>query len=141
MLAFQLFPTEFQMLQGANDLASHIQYLGLYQNNPTVNKGFNPLSITECDFSGYARIDILADWAAAVIDGPGDGSCLNVLRTFTKSGATGNAAVYGLLYFDTDNVNILWAQPFADGPYPMVLDGDLIRITPKIIQTGPAAPC
>ncbi len=141
MLAYQLFPTQFQMEQAANDLASHIKYLGLYQNNPSITKGFNPVSITEADFSNYARIDIGSDWAAAVIDVNGDGMCLNIIRTFTKTGATANATIYGLLYFDTAGTEILWAQPFADGPYPMVLDGDLIRITPKIIQTGPAAPC
>lgn len=141
MLLFQLFPTDAELLLRAADMAARIKYLGLYQNNPAITKGFNPLTMMEANFSGYAQIDIVAAWAAAVIDTDGNGSCLNIIRTFTKGGATANAGIYGLLYFASDAVTMLWAQPFSDGPYPMVLDGDLIRITPKIVASGPAFPC
>ena len=140
MAAFQLYPTVPELEQNANDLAARIKWLALFKSLFSPSKGFNPALITECDFSGYAKINISAGWIAAVIDGDGNGAALNTLRTFTKTGATSNPNVYGFFYIGTDDVTVLWAQLFTDGPYPMTVDGDIIRITPKIVSSSPVFP-
>lgn len=140
MPSIQLEPTLNAMLLNAADLAARCKWLGMFKTLFTPVKGFDPALIVECDFSGYARINILAGWAPAAIDSDGNGSCLNTLRTFTKSGATANTDVYGFFYVATDDTTILWGQLFVDGPYPMALDGDLIRITPKIVSSAPVFP-
>jgi len=140
MPTVQLYPTDLELIQNANDLASRIKWLALFKSAFVPSKGFNPALVVECDFSGYAKINIAAGWAGAAIDADSNGAALNTLRTFTKSGATANASVWGFFYIGTDDTTILWAQLFADGPYPMVLDGDLIRITPKIVSSAPVFP-
>jgi hypothetical protein len=133
----QLYGTIASQESVANFEGTKIKWLALYKSDPTLIKGFNPALLTECDFSNYARIDISAGWGAAAIDGNGNGAIVNTLRTFTKTGATPNPTVYGFFYVDTDGTTVRYAQRFADAPYAMTLDGDLIRITPQFVVGGP----
>lgn len=140
MSAGQLYATDLGMLYAASSAVASANWLGLFKNNVALVRGFNPLLLIEADFSGYSRIHLTGSWSGSpYINGDGNGESVNTLRTFTKSGGVDNPAIYGFFYISDGGV-IQCGQTFADGPYPMVLDGDLIRITPKWNAGTPVYP-
>lgn len=140
-MANQLFATNDGLKYGVYAVAGP-RWVGLYMNDLPLPKGFDPSLLVECDFSGYAKIEIPpGSWSfPAVIDSDGNASCYAPQIEFNKVGATPNANVYGFFYTATDTTQIWAAQPFVDGPYPMVLDGDFIRITPRVVASNPIFP-
>lgn len=137
----QLYFTRHGLLNGCRVTGGIIQYVGLYKTQIPLSKGFDPTTIVEADFSGYARIDLDATiHGAPAIDADGNATQTWPEQTWTKSGATANAEVWGFFYLATDNTTILLAQEFAAAPYPMVTDGDLIRLTPRYSVSNPILP-
>ena len=136
----QLYPTGTELLLAAETEAARIHYVGLFQNPAVLSKGFDPAILTEANFSGYGKINLGGLWGAASIDVNGNGTCVCPQQTFTKGGATPNPFVYGLSYWDVTGLICLHAQIFVDGPYPMVIDGDVIRVTPLLSIAAPIFP-
>lgn len=119
----------------------NITWLGLYKTPTVLGKGFDPTTLVEADFSGYARINIYAiGWSLPALNGDGDAQSVTPQVTFRKMGATGNAEVWGLMYINSDNFTVEAAQQFVDAPYRMSVDGDYVRVTPKIVCTTPIFP-
>lgn len=137
-MSSQLFATNDGLKQGVLQMLN-TKYLALYQSPTILAKGFDPTTLVEATFSGYARINIYSlGWSwPAVIDSDGNASSYTSQVTFRKTGAVGNANVYGFYYLASDNFTVYAAQPFADGPYRMTVDGDYIRITPRWACSNP----
>lgn len=137
----QLVFTNNGLIQGARQQGV-LRWLCLYQNDVPLAKGFDPTLLIEADFSNYARVELDSGlWTGTpVIDSDGNASIYYPQQTFLKSGATSNAAIFGYFYVYADGVKILFAQAFDGGPYPMVLDGDFLRITPRYSTSTPIFP-
>lgn len=137
----QLYMTNRGLLDGVVATSGIFDYLGLYQNQVDLTKGFDPTLLVEADFSGYARFHFGGSgWSAPFIDSDGNGAVTHDEITFEKSGATENAEIWGFFFMLTDGTTIILAQEFAAAPYPMVADGDLIRLTPKYAASNPIFP-
>lgn len=135
----QLYATQQGMKDALNLFKGDLTYIGLFQNNMPMTRGWDPAGMVEADFSGYARIDVSLDWAAPTINANGNAQVTNILRSWVKSGAIANAAIYGYFFADPSG-NVVAGQTFAEGSFPMVIDGDIIRITPKWEDGTPLFP-
>jgi hypothetical protein len=130
------------LIDGCLPIPSIIRWLGLYQNPVVLHKGFDPTLLIEATFSGYARVNLDSTlWTSPpVIDSNGNATITYPELTFTKAGATANAAIWGFFYMDDTGTLFLFAQEFAAAPYPMVADGDLLRLTPSYSASNPIFP-
>lgn len=136
----QLYSTKAYLLATAYWLASQIGFLALFRNHVTLSSGFNPASLQEANYSGYARIPIGGAFAAAVLDLDGRAVCEAPLQIFRKSGMVTNPTIYGMYYLDFTGTIVQMAQTFIGGPYPMVADTDIIPIRPLIQASNPIFP-
>lgn len=140
-MASQMFATVWGLKYALLGLYT-VQKIGLFKNDFTPVKGFDPSLLTECDFSGYAKIDIGSGafpWPPFInSDGNAEADAAQI--TFTKTGAVANDNVYGFFYTLLDATKVIAAQRFVDGPYAMSVDGDFIKITPLIVATSPLFP-
>jgi hypothetical protein len=140
-MSVQLFATN-DGLKAAVLPVLNTTWLGLYKSPTILAKGFDPSTLIECDFSGYARINIYTlGWSfPAHINADANAESDTPQVQFTKTGAVGNPQVYGLFYVYSDNVTVFAAQEFVGGPYRMTVDGDYIRVNPLWCASGPLFP-
>lgn len=141
-MTIQLYLTNLGMIDGCIAIPGIIRYLGLYQNSVALVKGFDPTLLTEADFSGYARVHLdPGTWSyPPVIDSNGNATITYDEVTFTKTGPTPNAEIWGFFFMLEDGVTIVFAQEYAAAPYPMIADGDLVRMTPRYSVSNPIFP-
>lgn len=142
MALIQLYLTNRGMIEGCTIPLVELAELGLYTNDLALSKGFDPSLLTEATFSGYTRLTlILGNWTTPpVIDSDGNASSYYPQQTFTKSGVTGNATIFGYFFGRISTHEILFAQRFDDGPFAMTADGSFIRVTPRYAVGTPIFP-
>lgn len=85
---------------------------------------------TEADFTGYSLVTLTgASWT---VSGTAPTSIGYAQQTFTSSAGSQNQNVYGYLLKRAAGGELVLAERFSDGPYNIVNNGDLIKITPAI---------
>lgn len=104
--------------------------LKLFQNNVTPGETDTAATYTEATFTGYAAIQLTASNWVVTEGAPSDASYPQ--QTFTSSANQSTQQVYGYYLVRRTSGRIAWAERFADGPYPVANNGDLIKVTPKI---------
>lgn len=84
-------------------------------------------SFTVADFTGYADITLTGNsWSIS------GNEASYAQQTFTSTAGSQNQSIYGYYMVQTTSGKIMWAERFSDGPYVIVNNGDLIKVTPKI---------
>jgi hypothetical protein len=84
--------------------------------------------LTLADFTGYAAITLTgASWTVTSAD---PASASYAQQTFTSSAGSQNQDVYGYVVTNSGGTIALWGETFSDGPYNIVNNGDLIKVTP-----------
>ena len=102
--------------------------LHLYSNNITPGETDTDSSYTEVVGHDYAEKTLLpANWTISA-GNPAEG--VYPQQEWIFSGEAG--AVYGYYLTGATSGLLYWAERFTDGPYIINLDGDRIRVTPKI---------
>ena len=104
--------------------------LKLFKSNTTLTEAITEASLTEADFTGYAAITLTAaSWSATAAD---PSHIDYAQQTFTSSAGSQSQAVYGYFLVQVTSGKLVWAETFSDGPYTIVNNGDLIKVTPVI---------
>lgn len=103
--------------------------LKLFQNNHTPAPTDTEANYTEATFSGYADIDISAQWGAAFVNGNGQGEIDCPPFTFAFGGGAVTNNVYGAYVVDGAGA-LIYAERFA-APVFMSAAPDEIIYTPK----------
>lgn len=105
-------------------------YLKLYTNDvditsSTTSENLNFLS----DGNGYASINLIgASWTVT------NGVASYPLQTWNFTGPVGNVYGYGIV---TESSNdLIFAEKFLDGPYNVLSDGDVIRVSISVSLNG-----
>ena len=100
----------------------------LYTNNVTPSETDTAATYTEAVGGGYALIQLTpASWNI-VAGAPSLATHTQVSWTFT--GAVGD--IYGYFITRRTTGELMWAEIFNNGPYPVNNNGDEIRITPRL---------
>lgn len=124
---------EIYMLQnivGKNATANTL-YLKLYQNAVTPGEANTVADYTEANFTGYANIALTgASWT--VSSASGYSNATYAIQTYTSSAAQSTQQIYGYYVTSGPGGQLLWAEKFTDGPYPITNNGDAIKVTPFI---------
>ena len=93
--------------------------LDLFTNDVTPNVADTEASYTKANGAGYAAITLIpATWSAMAYP----------LQTFTFTGPSAN--VYGYLLTQASSGILVGVERFSDGPYPIVNNGDAVKVTP-----------
>jgi hypothetical protein len=104
--------------------------LCLYKNNITPAETDTIVTYTEADFTGYANVNLTgANWT---ISGTAPTSAGYAQQSFTSSASAQNQNVYGYFYKRATGGELIIAERFSDGPYNIVNNGDVIKVTPTI---------
>jgi len=104
--------------------------LHLFKSNSTPAETDTTATYTEADFTGYASVTLTgASWTVTNAD-PASASYAE--QSFTSSAGSQSQAVYGYYVTNSDSTTLLWAERFSDGPYTIVNNGDVIKVTPII---------
>lgn len=102
--------------------------LKLYKSNTTLTEATAIADLTLADFTGYADITLTgASWGITDAD-PSVASYAQ--QTFTSSAGSQNQPVYGYVVTNSGGTIALWGETFSDGPYTIVNNGDVIKVTP-----------
>jgi len=106
--------------------------LKLFQNNITPAEGDVAATYTVATFTGYSNITLTgASWTVtAGATGPSTASYAQ--QTFTSSANQATQQVYGYYLIRVSSLDLVYAERFSDGPYPITNNGDAIKITPTI---------
>jgi hypothetical protein len=104
--------------------------LRLYRNDRDPSDDDRVEDYLEATFTGYAPIVLRGGfWMTDVLDGVG--RAVYPERRFRAS-ADGEQAIVGYFVTEADGA-LAWAERFADGPYPVEIRGDAIRVTPRYV--------
>ena len=105
--------------------------LRLYQNNITPAETDTAATYTEATWTGYSAATLTgATWGAPSEGAPS--SIAYAQQTFTSSAGSQNQSNYGYYMVRATSGRIALAERFSDGPYVIVNNGDLIKVTPTI---------
>jgi hypothetical protein len=106
--------------------------LKLFKSDTTPAESDTAATFTESDWTGYSSSSLTgASWNAT----PGDPSQVDYAQQiFTSSADQAVQQNYGYFLVRTTGTELMWAERFTDGPYPIENDGDQIKVTP--IFTG-----
>ena len=105
--------------------------LRLFKSNTTPGEADVAGTYTEADFTGYAAITLTgASWGAPIEGAPT--SIAYAQQTFTSTAGAQSQSVYGYYMTRLSGGELVYAERFTDGPYVIVNNGDLIKITPTI---------
>lgn len=111
-----------------NKTAPQNLILRLFKSNTTPAETDTEATYTEADFTGYSAITLTgASWGA----GSG-GTTSYAQQSFTSSAGSQNQAVYGYYLTQVTSGKLVWSERFTDGPYTIVNNGDVIKVTPTI---------
>jgi hypothetical protein len=104
--------------------------LHLFQSNTTPAETDTTATYTEATWTGYAAITLTgASWTVTNAD-PASASYAE--QTFTSTAGSQSQANYGYYVTNSASTVLLWAERFSDGPYTIVNNGDVIKVTPVI---------
>ena len=103
-------------------------WIRLFANNMTPAETDTTASYTEVSGHGYGEQALTAASWELTEGAPTEATHPQMEWIFT--GEAG--AVYGYYIVGESSGKVLWAERFSDGPYVINLDGDRIRVTPKI---------
>lgn len=100
----------------------------LYVNDVTPTDTDTEASYTEASGGGYSPIQLTpGSWSIS----PGTPTSAEHLQvTWTFTGTVG--LVYGYFVTRRTSGDLMWAERFTNGPYNVQLNGDVIRITPRL---------
>ncbi len=102
--------------------------LKLYSSNTTLSETTVVGDLTEATFTGYSAVTLTgASWTVTSAD---PASASYAQQTFTSSAGSQNQNIYGYYVTNSGGTILLWAETFSDGPYNIVNNGDLIKVTP-----------
>jgi hypothetical protein len=102
--------------------------LKLYSSNTTLAETTAIGDLTIATFTGYADITLTgASWTVTDAD---PASASYAQQTFTSSAGSQNQSIYGYVVTNSGGTIALWGETFTDGPYVIVNNGDLIKVTP-----------
>ena len=106
--------------------------LKLYQSNTTPGETDTVATYTQATFTGYAAITLTgASWTVTNAD---PASASYAQQSFTSSAGAQNQNVYGYFVTNSADTVLLWAERFTDGPYNVVNNGDVVKVTPVFTQ-------
>lgn len=104
--------------------------LCLFKSNTTPAETDTVGTYTEADFTGYAEASLAgANWT---ISGTAPTSAGYAQQSFTSSAGSQSQNVYGYFYKRSTGGELIIAERFSDGPYQIVNNGDVIKVTPTI---------
>lgn len=108
--------------------------LHLYQNDYTPDNASETSDFDECDFSGYTAFGIT--WGTILPDGDGNAASIALVISFQHDGGVTPNDVYGWYLIGAGGSGdvTFYAERFADAPRTMANLGDIINITPQMIQ-------
>lgn len=113
-----------------NKTAPQTLILCLFTNDIDPVKTHTEADFTEASGYDYAPISLTPGSWTTTPDAP---SGINyVEQVFILTGALGE--VYGYFLRQTTSGKAVAAERFSDGPYPIMHNGDRIKVTPKIAQ-------
>jgi hypothetical protein len=99
--------------------------LKLFKSNTTPANTDTAATYTEADFTGYSAATLTgASW---VVTG---NPVTYAEQSFTSSAGSQNQPVYG--YYIVAGAALIYAERFTDGPYTIVNNGDVIKVTPSL---------
>jgi hypothetical protein len=104
--------------------------LKLFKSNTTPAESDTEATYTVADFTGYADITLTAaNWVLT----PGAPSSLDYAeQTFTSTAGAQNQPVYGYYLVQAGSGKLVWVERFTNGPFTIIDNGDVIKVTPKI---------
>ena len=113
-----------------NHTAPQNLVLKLFKSNTTPAETDTEATYTEADFTGYGAITLTgSSWTVT----PGaPTSAAYAQQSFTSSAGSQNQSVYGYFTIQTTSTLLVYAERFSDGPYVIVNNGDVIKVTPTI---------
>lgn len=104
--------------------------LCLYKNDITPSEADVIGTYTEATFTGYANKTLTgATWAVT----PGDPTVATYPeQIFTSSLGQTSQNIYGYYLKRLGSGDLVYAERFSNGPYPIANNGDIIKVTPAI---------
>jgi len=131
-----VFPNQGENIALANLVNKTTTYtsqpltLCLYKNDITPGETDTEATYTVADFTGYASIDLTGNsWTVTEADPT---HIDYAQQTFTSTAGSQSQAIYGYYLKQTTSGKLVAAERFSDGPYTIVNNGDVIKITPVI---------
>jgi len=104
--------------------------LRLFQNDHDPAPTDLDANYVEADFSGYAAVDISAEWGAAFVNPFGQGQIDCLEQVFTHSGGAVGNTVYGV-YVTSNTGKVMYAERFST-PVLIETGGSFIGYTAKV---------
>ena len=104
--------------------------LKLFKSNTTPTEADTAATYTEADFIGYTPIALTGATWTVVAGAPSEATYPQ--QTFTSTAGSQSQQVYGYYVVGASDGVLRWAERFPDGPYPIVNNGDQIKVTPKL---------
>lgn len=107
--------------------------LRLFQNNITPAATDTAATYTQATFTGYASVTLTgASWT---VTAGNPSTATYAQQTFTSSANQATQQIYGYYLVRASSLDIVYAERFSDGPYPITNNGDAIKITPTVTAT------
>lgn len=115
-----------------NKTAPQTLILRLFQNNWTPVEADTETAAVEASFTGYSAISLTpASWTTT----PGaPTTCSYAEQSFASSAAQTLQNIYGYYLTQTTSLKAVWAERFTNGPYPVQLDTDTVKVTVILTQ-------
>lgn len=113
-----------------NKSAAENLVLRLFKNNVVPAETDTAATYTEATFTGYSAATLTgANWT--VTEGAPSNAAY-AQQSFTSSANQTQQLIYGYYLTRASSGRIAWAEVFADGPYSIANNGDVIKVTPTI---------
>lgn len=106
--------------------------LKLYKNDKTPAEGDDASLYAEATFTGYANTTLTGTSWVVGSNTSGYSNAQYAIQTFTSSAAQTSNNIYGYYLTSGPGGQLVWAERFSDGPYPISNNGDAIKVTPYI---------
>lgn len=104
--------------------------LRLFKSNTTPAETDTAGTYTEADFTGYSAITLTgSSWT---VSGTSPTTASYAQQTFTSSADQSSQNIYGYYITRATTGDLVWAERFPAGPYPIANNGDNIKVTPQI---------
>ena len=108
--------------------------LRLFKNNWTPAEGNDESDATEADFTGYTAVELGEGGGGWTLTPGAPSQATYGQVSFTSSANQAEQNIYGYMLVNTTSGELIIAERFSDGPYPITLNGDIIRVTLTITQ-------
>jgi len=102
---------------------------GAFKNALEPDRPITIADIEPADFTGYAGLQLVQNWTAAVLIGDHATTQADTI-TWTMTGLAVTNWIFGFYVVNTGGV-LLWAQRAANAPIGMVNTGNVARFSPQ----------